>query len=130
MLRAHRAAPATAAAATSAEQIAEEIAQAAGVAKVVEADVAVTRTTGESATTSARAESTRTGTRRDHLADLVVLLALLAVTEHVVCRGDLLEALLGVLVSRVGVGVELLGELSVRAATSFSVALCGTPRTE
>ena len=52
---------------------------------------------------------------RDHLADLVVLLALLGVAEHVVRGGDLLEPLLGLLVARVRVGVVLLGELLVGA---------------
>ena len=66
---------------------------------------------------------------RDHLADLVVLLALLGVAEHVVRGRDLLEALLGVLVAGVGVGVELLGELAVGRVMSFSDASFDTPST-
>ena len=46
------------------------------------------------------------------LADLVVLLALVGVTEDVVGRADLLEAVLG---ARVGVRVVLLGQLPVGA---------------
>ena len=61
------------------------------------------------------AEPARADAGRDHLADLVVLLALLGVAEHVVRGRDLLEALLGVLVPGVRVGVVLLGELPVRA---------------
>ena len=61
--------------------------------------------------------------RRDHLADLVVLLALLGVAEHVVRGRHLLELLLGHLVARVLVGVVLLRRASCRRAViSFSVA--------
>ena len=112
-LRADRPARATAAAA-SAEQVAEEIAEPAGVADVFEADVAETGAAAREATAEP-AEAAGSGARRDHLAHLVVLLALLGVAEHVVRGGDLLEALLGVLVPRVGVGVELLRELPVGA---------------
>src|SRR5947209_2370515 len=45
-----------------------------------------------------------------HGPDLVVLLALRGVTQHVVCGGDLLEPLLAALVR---IGVVLLGELAV-----------------
>src|SRR5690606_22077318 len=51
---------------------------------------------------------------RTHPADLVVLLALGLVAEHVVGGRDLLEALLGGGVTRVLVGVELARELPVR----------------
>src|SRR5438093_283729 len=47
-------------------------------------------------------------------AELVVELALAGVGEHVVRDGDLLEALLGLLVARVQVGVVLAGEPAVR----------------
>src|SRR5207248_9914695 len=47
---------------------------------------------------------------------LVVLLALLRVREHLVGLVDVLEALLGLLVVRVEVGVELAGELAVGGA--------------
>ena len=89
------------------------------VTEIVEANVAESLTTGKAsgatATEPARTESPRTRTRRDHLAYLVVLLAFRGVAEDVVRGRDLLEALLGVLVPRVGVRVELLGELPVRA---------------
>ena len=44
----------------------------------------------------------------------VVVLALLGIRQHVVCLGDLLEALLGLLVALIAVGVVLAGELAVR----------------
>ena len=50
-----------------------------------------------------------------HLADLVVLLALGLVAHHVVGGRHLLEALLGCGVTRVGVGMELPGQLPVGA---------------
>src|SRR6266508_4448204 len=52
--------------------------------------------------------------RGGHVPDLVVLLALVLVADDVVSRRDLLEPLLGGLVSGVGVGVVLLRELAVR----------------
>src|SRR5581483_10421243 len=52
-------------------------------------------------------------------AELVVLLSLLGVGEDVVRLVDLLEALLGRLVVRVEVGVELTGELAVSRADLF-----------
>ena len=48
-----------------------------------------------------------------HVAHLVVSLALVLITQHVVGRGDLLEAGLRVGVAGIGVGMELLGELAV-----------------
>jgi hypothetical protein len=48
-------------------------------------------------------------------ADLVVLLALLGVADHVVGGGDLLEPLFGGGIAGVGVGVELARQLPVRA---------------
>src|SRR5512132_2735766 len=51
--------------------------------------------------------------RGGHVPDLVVLLALVLVADDVVGRRDLLEPLLGGLVSGVGVGVVLLRELAV-----------------
>ena len=65
------------------------------------------------------AETAGPDARRDHLANLVVLLALLGIAEHVVRGGDLLEALLGLFVPRVRVGVVLLGELPIRARDVF-----------
>ena len=112
------AAAAPAAPATPAEEVAEDVAESAGVAEVLEPDVLEALPTGETATARPEPtgpERTRAGARSDHLADLVVLLALLGVAEHVVGRGDLLEALLGLLVAGVGVGVELLGQLPVGA---------------
>ena len=50
---------------------------------------------------------------REGAAAAVVLLALLGVAEHVVGLGDLLEALLGLLVAGVAVGVVLARELAV-----------------
>ena len=82
--------------AAAAEEAPEEVAQ---VAHVLHAERAAAR----------RAEATA---HRAVPADLVVLLALLGVAEHVVGRADLLEALLR---SRVGVGVVLLGQLAVGA---------------
>src|SRR5439155_20019889 len=52
-------------------------------------------------------------TGRGHVADLVVLLPLLLVAQDVVRRGNLLEAVLRVLVPRVRVRVVLLRELAV-----------------
>ena len=63
----------------------------------------------------AAAGAARTDAARDHLANLVVLLALLGITENVVRGRDLLEALLGRDVAGIRVGVVLLGELPVRA---------------
>ena len=77
----------------------------------------------------AAAEPARAGAGRHHLADLVVLLALLGVAEHVVRGGDLLEALLGVLVAGVRVGVVLLRELPVRARDVLLGRALGTPST-
>src|SRR5439155_26002197 len=65
-------------------------------------------------TSPARPRSPHAGeSRGGHLPDLVVLLALVFVTQDVVGRGDLLEPLLGLLVPCVGVRVVLLGEPSV-----------------
>jgi hypothetical protein len=82
-----------------AEQAAEEVAQ---VAHVLHAE-------GPAAGRAAAAEAAG---HRTVLADLVVLLALVGVAEHVVGRADLLEALLR---ARVGVRVVLLGQLPVGA---------------
>ena len=81
-----------------AEQAAEEVAQ---VAHVLHPEGAA----------AGRAGAEASG-YRPVLADLVVLLALLGITEDVVRRADLLEAVLG---ARVGVGVVLLGQFPVGA---------------
>ena len=51
--------------------------------------------------------------RGGHVAHLVVLLALLLVAQHFVGGRDVLEAILGLLVARVRIGVVLLGQLAV-----------------
>ncbi len=113
VLRTGRAAPAPPAAARApapaAEQAAEQVAEA---ADVLEVERRALESAGESA---AAPEPTRAGAARDHLADLVVLLALVGVAEHLVCGRHLLEALLGRGVTLVGVGVELLRQLPVGA---------------
>src|SRR5690606_1931529 len=65
--------------------------------------------------TGAAAGTEAHGPHGAELADLVVLLALGLVADDVVGGGDLLEALLGGGVTRVGVGVQLAGELAVGA---------------
>src|SRR5262249_39815426 len=102
-------APALATPAT--EQVAEDVAEAAHVAEVLEPDVLV----AARARSAEPAEAARSDAGRDHLANLVVLLALLRVTEDVVGCGYLLEALFGDLVTRVGVRVVLLRELPIGA---------------
>ena len=60
------------------------------------------------------AASTRRGTaHRSEAADLVVLLALGVVAEHVVGRRHLLEAFLGGGVVRIAIGMQITGELAV-----------------
>src|SRR5207248_5677757 len=91
----------------TAEEVAEQVAEATHVAHVLGGE-------GEApAARSARAEAGPTGTESAghgaETADLVVGLALLVVGEDVVGGGDLLEALL---VAGVGVGVMLLGQLA------------------
>src|SRR4029079_18969450 len=66
-------------------------------------------------TPASRAESAGPHAGRDHATDLVVLLALLGVAEHVVRGVDFLEALLGLGIAGVRVGVVLLRELLVGA---------------
>ena len=80
------------------EQAAEDVAE---VARVAGEPLAVPRSAAEAAT--------HAGAHGTELADLVVLLALLGIPDHVVGGGDLLEALLGLGVARVGVGVVLPG---------------------
>ena len=89
-------ATASAATATAVEHLAEEVAQAVGTH--VEVEAAGARTTGAEATT-----------HRTEGADLVVLLALGLVAEHVVRRADLLEPLLGDGVAGVSVRVAVAG---------------------
>ena len=95
------------------EHPAEQVAQIADVARL-EPNPA-----GEPAEAAVRTAGSRTrepaaepGGR--HVAHPVVGLAFLFVAEHVVGGGDLLEPLLGVVVTGVRVGVVPLGELSVR----------------
>ena len=94
------------------EEVAEEVAEAAA---VVEVERARSEAGTETAATEPAARTTRADAARDHLADLVVLLALLDVTEDVVRGRDLLEALLGLRVTGIRVGMVLLGQLSVGA---------------
>src|SRR6266540_2109585 len=110
-----RAAP-TATPATSAapEQATEQVAEA-GTLVELETLEPFGAALPEAAGTAEAAAPERADARRDHLADLVVLLALGRVAEHVVGGRDRLELLLGILVPRVGIGVVLLGELPVRA---------------
>src|ERR1700730_11946269 len=80
--------------------------------------LAVPRATGptEAAEPAGAAESARSAdTRRDHLADVVVLLALRGIAEDVVRTRDFLEALLGCRVSLVRVRVVLLRQLAIGA---------------
>src|SRR5205085_7863868 len=84
------------AATAAAEEAAEQIAEVAHVADV-EAEIAALRpaaATTEGATTRAETAEPSASTHRAEAADLVVLLALGAVTEHVPGRGDVLELLL------------------------------------
>src|SRR5204862_296502 len=83
-------------AAGAAEEVGQDVAEAAGERSGVEA-----------------AEAARPTGRRERPRPAVVLLALLGVGEDVVGLGDLLEALLGPLVARVAVGVVLARELAV-----------------
>ena len=69
---------------------------------------------GVSAAKAATAEATRTHACGAVAANLVVLLALLLVGEHVVGLGDFLELLLSLLVTGVQIRVVLAGELAVR----------------
>ena len=120
-LRRVRAAPAAPAAGTRAEQVAEEVAQAAARVEV-DVELVAARTTEASAAVAGaatRTETAGTDAGRDHAPDLVVLLALLGVTQHVVGGRDLLEAVFGVFVPRVRVGVVLLRQLPVRARDVF-----------
>ena len=91
--------PATAAA-TTAEHLAEEIAE----AVAADVEVVLPRASG----------AAHTGRSRTETADLVVLLALGLIAEHVVRGADLLEALLGRGITRVRVGVAVASELAVR----------------
>jgi hypothetical protein len=104
-----RAAP-TAGATRPAERLAaaEEVAE-----QVVEVEAGVER---GAARTEAAAAPAEAGERPGghHLADAVVLLALLGVRQHRVGLADLLEALLGLRVVGTGVGVQLAGQLAVR----------------
>ena len=90
--------PAAAAAAPAAGGLAEEVGE----------DVA------EAARVEARLAAAAAPDVRERVAQLaVVLLALVGIAEHVVGLGDLLEALLGLRVARVLVGVVLARELAV-----------------
>jgi hypothetical protein len=100
------AAPGAAGALALVEEVAEHPPEVAEVGAVeVEAGAA-----GRAPATAGR-EAHRTGAE---LADLVVLLALGLVADHVVGGRDLLEAGLGGVVAGVGIGVELARQLAVR----------------
>src|SRR4051812_29894403 len=110
-LRTGRRAPAPAgSAATTTEQVAEDVTETAAVGVEPER-AAATPTTGAESPGPESARTVGADAGRDHLAHLVVLGALGLVADHVVGRGDLLEALLGLGVALVRVGVVLLGEL-------------------
>ena len=83
------------------EETAEEVTE---VAHVLHAE-------GLAATTGEATRSAEPCSCRAHLADLVVLLALLGIAQDLIGRGDLLEAILR---TGVGVRVVLLGQLAVR----------------
>src|SRR5690606_33564121 len=85
--------------ATAAEQVADQVRQ----VRALEAGP----------TGSEPARTAEAGADGAHAADLVVLLALVGVADHLVGGRDLLEALLGDGVVGVGVGVQLTGELTV-----------------
>ena len=101
----------TATAGASAEEAAEQ---------VVNVDVGAAAESAEgvragvSAAKAATTEATRTHACGAVAANLVVLLALLLVGEHVVGLGDFLELLLSLLVTGVQIRVVLAGELAVR----------------
>src|SRR5690242_3878948 len=99
------------------EQVAEEVAEPANVLEVDRLARAVrARATGveaEAAATTEPAGAADAG--RDHLTNVVVLLALRGVAEHVVGARHLLEALLRGRVPGVRVGVVLLRELAIGA---------------
>src|SRR5581483_4547654 len=109
-LRAGRTAAAPATTPPAAEEPAEEVAE---TADVLEVDRLALEATGEAAVPAA--EPARADAAGDHLANLVVLLALLGIAEHLVGGRDLLETLLGDRVALVGIGVVLLRELAVGA---------------
>ena len=90
-------------AATAPEQIAEQVTESTGTLHVVDVEAEPSTATA----TAGRAHRTEP-------ADLVVLLALGVVAEHVVGRRHFLEALLGGGVVRVAIGMEITGELAVR----------------
>src|SRR5205085_7330246 len=93
------------------EETPEEIAQ---IADVADVDALVARAstgTRSSCAGEPTREAADAGGR--HLPNLVVLLALLLVPDHVVRGGDLLEALLRLLVAGVGIGMVLLRELAI-----------------
>src|SRR3954453_18202913 len=87
--------------APAAEQVAEQTAEIADVAFEVERMAPTRRAPAR----TEAAKSARPDARRHQEAPVVVLGALGRVPEHVVRGGNLLEALFGVLVSGVGVGV-------------------------
>src|SRR5262249_5949520 len=103
-----RAAPAS----RGAEEASEQVADVGSLEALAVREALVVGAAG-SAGTCARPEPAAVS-GRGHVADLVVLRALLLVAQHVVRRGALLEGFLRVLVPRVRAGVELLRELAVR----------------
>src|SRR6266540_243684 len=92
---------------------AEQVAQVADVADVAEPEV-LEPDPPSSSRAAPTGEAAGPEARGGHVPDLVVLLALVLVADDIVSRRDLLEPLLGGLVSGVGVGVVLLRELAVR----------------
>ena len=102
----------------AAEQVAQPGTGTAGVAEQVAHVEGLPAPAGETAPREAAGTARETapeGTAAgEHLPRLVVLPALLLVREHPVGLGHRLEAGLGLRVARVGVGVQLAGELAVR----------------
>src|SRR5690606_15048536 len=95
----------------AAEQVAEPAETSEQVGQVLDPHLLTTEAAEPSGPEAATAE----GAARCQPPDLVVFLALFRIGEDRVRLGDVLEALLRRLVARVGVGVELLGELAVGA---------------
>ena len=117
---------AAAAAEHAAEDVAEAAATAAATGAAAEQVVEVERLPAPAAAAAGRERPEAAAGRR---AQLVVLLALLGVADDVVGLGDRLEAVLGGLVARVGVGVVRTGELAVGLLDVGRRASLATPRT-
>src|SRR5690606_23145804 len=91
------------------EEVAEQVAEVVGVERVA------ARSAGPTGAPGGTEAGAPHGPDRAELADVVVLTATDLVADDVVGGGDVLEPLLGRGVTGVGVGVQLAGELAVRA---------------